>query len=180
MAPKLVGLVGVPALLLSAAAILVLSAGVACAAFGDGDWTQLRQAVREGDVKQVAALLDSGIDINHQDEVCWTVLHWWNFSFDFSKEKFLGMLRLLVKRGVDVNALDSRGRTALMLLLVPGDDQPRTPQLAAIRILIDAGADLHIKNEWGESALSLGLASEFKSVRAYFAKLQQASPRGTR
>jgi ankyrin repeat protein len=97
------------------------------------------------------------------------MLHWWNFSFN--QKTHMDALRLLIKRGVNVNAVDTRGRTALMLLLVPGDDQPTGPQLEAIKVLVAAGTDLRIKNEWGETAMSLGLASKFPSVRSYFKEL---------
>ena len=144
-------------------------------ALSDGDWDQLRNAVRQGDLKKINLLIDSGVNINHQDKAGWTVLHWWNFSDDFNKNKFLETLKLLIKRGVNVNTVDTRGRTALMILLVPGDDQPQTPQLEAIQTLIDAGTDLGLKNEWGETALSLGLASKFKEVRAFFNKIDKTS-----
>ena len=156
-------------------AIMWLLMSIVQDTLANGDWEQLREAVRQGDIKKINLLLGSGVDINHQDNAGWTVLHWWNFSYDFSDRRFLETLRVLIKRGVNVNTVDTRGRTALMLLLVPGDDQPETPQLKAIQILIDGGSDLHIKNEWGESASSLGLASKFKEVRALFMKLDKAS-----
>lgn len=137
----------------------------------------MRQAVREADLNTVDELLDSGVSINQQDEAGWTVLHWWNFSFYFAKGPFLGTLRHLIERGVDVNVVDTRGRTALMILLTPGDDQPQTSQLQAIRILADANSDLQKKDEWGESAMTLGLASRFTDIRAYFRKLSKSSPR---
>ena len=62
----------------------------------------------------------------------------------------------------------------LMILLVPGDDQPQAPQLEAIQILMHAGTDLSLKNEWGETALSLGLASKFEEVRAFFNKIDKS------
>jgi hypothetical protein len=34
-----------------------------------------------------------------------------------------------------------------MILLVPWDDKPQTPQLEAIQTLIDAGTDLSLKND---------------------------------
>lgn len=155
--------------------IVWLSVSIVQGAITDGNWEQLRDAVRLGDTRKVTQLINSGVNINHQDKAGWTVLHWWNFSYDFSKRKFQETLRLLIKCRINVNALDTRGRTALMILLVPGDDQSPSPQLEAIKILINAGSDLRLKNEWGESAISLGLTSKFKKVRAYFIKLDKAS-----
>ena len=154
-----------------------LLVGVAHGSTPGEDWEELREAVRDGDVSAVERILGSGVDVNQQDGAGWTVLHWWNFSRDFGEKSFLGTLRLLVKRGVKVNSVDARGRTALMLLLSPrGDDQPRTPQLEAIQILVNAGSDLRLRNEWGESAVSLGLTSESEEVRAYFRELGKAPP----
>lgn len=155
--------------------IVWLSVSIVQGAITDGDWEQLRDAVRQGDTRKVTQLINSGVNINHQDKAGWTVLHWWNFSYNFSDKKFLETLRLLIKCRVNVNAVDTRGRTALMILLVPGDDQSPSPQLEAIKILIDAGSDLRLKNEWGENVISIGLTSNFNKIRAYFIKLDKAS-----
>jgi len=57
-------------------------------------------------------------------------------------------VEILVEKGVDVNAQDNDGDTALMTA-------SRGGYLDVVQLLIDAGVDVNAKNDSGETALSL-------------------------
>ncbi len=135
----------------------------------EADWNEFVEATRCGDVATMQELIAVGVDINHADEVGWTALHWWNFC----DELHMDTLKFLFEHGININAIDSRGRTALMLFLYYGDDQPPGPNLEAIQLFIDAGTDLTIRDEWGETAFILGLNSRYPEVRSFFKRLRE-------
>ena len=65
------------------------------------------------------------------------------------------LVKLLLAKGADVNAVDDQGNTALMLAANAGEFQ-------IVASLIDAGANVNAKNKEGLTAL--GLARESKSA----------------
>src|SRR5258708_28186689 len=83
---------------------LALSASLmfvaASASARDGKRDALWAAVRAGDVKAVAAALESGADVNAKNEIGVSAL--WIAA---GKDK-LDVIELLVQRGADVNARD--------------------------------------------------------------------------
>src|SRR5262249_55947755 len=108
------------------ASSLVFVAASACAA--DEKRDALWAAVRAGDVKAVAAVLDKGADVNAKNEIGVTAL--WIAS---GKDK-LDVIQLLVKRGADVNARDGIWYQTPLSASVGGK------QLAAAELLIKTGA----------------------------------------
>ncbi len=55
-------------------------------------------------------------------------------------------VRLLLDAGIDVNARDARGMTALIAASEHG-------HVAVVKLLLDRGADVHLKNKMGATAL---------------------------
>lgn len=146
---------------------ILLSASIGFSA-EDMHWPQFREAVRNCNLSEVATLLNDGFDINYVDDNGWSALHWANFNSQLEVRPFVETIDLLIKNGIDVNKTDKRGRTALLLLIRPGNDQIIPPPLAAIKLLVAAGTDLDLKDENGNSVISVGTDSEFDQVREYF------------
>jgi ankyrin repeat protein len=63
----------------------------------------------------------------------------------------LNIIRMLLKEGVDINAVDENGETALMIAIRAGAD------IEIVRLLIENKADLNMKDKHGETALSLAV-----------------------
>jgi ankyrin repeat protein len=99
-------------------------------------------AIWKGDMSAVQDQLDQGIDIN---------------MIDFKTDNHMTALmlalkaghqevaRLLVSKGVNVNALDNKGNTALWYVMGNAE---------TAKLLISAGIDVNTKNGWGISPLS--------------------------
>lgn len=146
---------------------------VVSARAGQQEWNRLAEAVRDSDLATAQKLIAAGVDLKRTEEgASWTVLHWWNFSFDRLN---IEILKLLLANGADVNAVDINGRTSLHFFLTPGDDQP-VPTVEAVRIFVEAGANLDIKDEEGVSCRELGLKHEIPEIRSYFQSLSNNSP----
>ena len=62
---------------------------------------------------------------------------------------YLNIIHILLKEGVDINAVDENGETALMIAVRAGAD------VEIVRLLIENKADLNVENERGETALFL-------------------------
>jgi outer membrane protein assembly factor BamB len=112
--------------LLTLAASLVFV--TASARAGDQKRDALWAAVRAGDVKAVAAALDSGADVNAKNEIGVSAL--WIAA---GKDK-LDVIELLVQRGADVNARDGIWYQTPLSAAVGGK------HMAAAELLIKAGA----------------------------------------
>ncbi len=65
------------------------------------------ESSRNGDMKRLKELLDSGINVNIQDEVGATALTWASYCGDIE------MVRELIQAGADMNIKDTKGKTAL-------------------------------------------------------------------
>lgn len=130
-------------------------------------------AVRDCNFKAVNNILHNGFDVNSTDKNGWTALHWVNITYELNEDKFVRMLQLLIDNGATVNAIDSRGRNSLVLMLDPGDDQISPPPVSAINVLIKNGVDVESKDNDGNSVMSIGINSEYKEVRELFLNLRE-------
>ena len=59
------------------------------------------------------------------------------------------MVRLLVEKGADVNAINYEGETALMIAVDAGDN----PEV--VKLLLEKGADVNARTKEGETALMI-------------------------
>ena len=91
--------------LAAVAAALCIPLAAPIAAQAD-NWTNLRAAVYYNQEAEVVKLLDSGIDINLQNEEGWTALH------VAAEQGMLRMVNYLLARGADPNIKTRTGRTA--------------------------------------------------------------------
>ena len=79
---------------------------------------------------------------------------------DRTKEKSesaLEAVKLLVKHGADVNAVEAGGRTALQGAAYMGEDK-------IIQFLVDQGADLNAKDNYGRTALKIAEGDPQRSI----------------
>jgi ankyrin repeat protein len=139
--------------------------------------TDFFTALRNGDVRQIRAALDTGASINARDEHGNTPLMLAAVYSDVASMKLLlergaqvnvtnaegatplirasydfEKTRLLVDRGADVNVRSALGETPLMLAARPVNSH-RT-----VKLLLDHGADAKATNNWGASTLMAAAA----------------------
>ena len=86
-------------------ACVVCAAVIPMASMADS-WTDLRAAIYYKNAAEVVRLLDSGVDVNIQNEEGWTPLH------VAAEQGDLRMVQYLLARGADPNLTTARGRTA--------------------------------------------------------------------
>jgi ankyrin repeat protein len=103
----------------------------------------LVKAAMDNDLAAIKELMSAGANVNAVDEIYQATA----LSLAVSKGN-LEMAQLLLWDGADVNAITSRGHTALMSL-----SWNSTPEVA--RALITAGAKIDLQDEDGDTALLL-------------------------
>jgi ankyrin repeat protein len=134
-----------------------------------GGLTALIFAAREGDLESARILVEAGADVNQTSEYGWTPLltaiqnryyelamylldqgadpniankGGWveGVTFEWSRERTLEVMRLLIDLGADVNAQDTLDyRTALMGAAHKGHTE-------GVQLLVDHGADLSLRD----------------------------------
>lgn len=138
----------------------------------------LIKAIYDDKIKDVKKLVAQGFDVNAQDEDFYsrTALH-----VAVSDNK-LAFVKLLLNAGADVNVLDDEGETPLMMIEEETSEEiikllinygakldlqskeykrtalinvAMTDNFKAMRILIEAGADVNLRDADGESALDI-------------------------
>ncbi|WIG71125.1 ankyrin repeat domain-containing protein (plasmid) [Photobacterium damselae] len=78
-----------------------------------------------------------------------------------SRKGDIDTVKYLLKRGLDVNSIDSNGWTALMYAVIEGD-------MGIVRNLVNEGADLNAKAMSGESIMSRIVAKNDPLIFQYF------------
>ncbi|SJN55511.1 Ankyrin repeats (3 copies) [Vibrio ruber DSM 16370] len=114
---------------------------------------ELYDAVLDGDIDEVRALIDKGADIHEITESeHWTYLHHVFISPSTKREERtpLESVQFLIDQGLDVNAIDSYGYTPLLFAV-------RQRNVEGMRLLLENGADKLIghRNEDGVDALKM-------------------------
>ncbi len=119
---------------------LLLERGVDVNARKKNNWTPLHSAAFTGNLEIASVLLDNGARANAENDQGETPLHLVSRGKYGSHELGVGVARMLLERGVDVNAPDKDHRTALHSASYFGD-------LEIARVLLDHGA----KASWPSS-----------------------------
>jgi len=100
--------------------------------------------------QSIQILLNKGIGINSREaETQWTALH--RHMYQYSPNK--AATKKLLEQGVDVNAKDSSGKTALHVLM--DHRYTKKPKPAIMQLLRKYGADLKAKDKYGNTPLDL-------------------------
>lgn len=113
------------------------------------DADALYLAAGSGDSQQVAALLDSGVSVNARSSDGSYALN------NAAVENHIGILSLLLDRGADPNVQNSQGDTPLICATKYAGGREET-----VKILIEAGTNLEIRDQEGKTALDYAEAKQ--------------------
>lgn len=140
---------------------------------GDTNWPPLLEAIRLGHEEIVELLLQEGASSDFVDENGWTALH------EAAYSGHTHIIQLLLEKGADATVKNDRGFTPLHVAALGGypgasklliennqglvnelDNHQRTPLMIAseqgfievVNILLEKGADIHMKSEDGKTA----------------------------
>jgi ankyrin repeat protein len=100
----------------------------------DGSHPELREAIRHADVVEVARLIGAGADIHYRDENGYSAAIDVAYSGSESNEALIGVLELLIRNGVDLDAASLYNESALSVMSLFG-------RFDGVRLLLNAGAD---------------------------------------
>jgi len=120
----------------------------------------LSLAAQNGNIEIIKELIRAGASLKYVDSANNTALHSWSHNGTHDLEA----LRLLLSNGANVNAPNKWKQTPIMLMLTSENDVSLERLLPALKILIEAGADLMTKSDYGDSAMSLGLRNSRPEV----------------
>lgn len=107
--------------------------------------TPLMEAASSGNIKVLDSLLAHHVDINIKD------VNGYSAFRKAVNNSQLGAAKRLLESGADIDTQDNEGRTPLMNALFFSED------IDIIKFLINAHADLNIKSNHNETALSFAL-----------------------
>lgn len=123
--------------------------------------TALFIAFERGDLDLVNMLIDAGAKANTVNHFGVTPL----MNIVIGREPYIALANKAVAHGVDVNAQDRDGRTALMYAVdVLFKWQVEDERVAAVTFLIEHGADVNMKDSKGKSVLSMAKHRKFQKV----------------
>lgn len=113
----------------------------------NGD-TALMIASFMGNMRAVGQLIDAGAEINQPG---WTSLH---YAAANGNTKVIG---LLLEHSAYIDAQSPNKTTPLMMAV-------RSGKISAVQILLDEGADIHVKNSLGLTAMDFAIQLEQKEI----------------
>lgn len=114
--------------------------------------TALILASTKGDLELVKMLVKAGSDINAQEEDGYSALHYATFSGNGNIASYL-----VNEAGIDVNLKDRFGRTVIMWYAPIANFGN---QMAVIENLINHGADIGLKNDFGQTLYDIAVAHD--------------------
>lgn len=113
----------------------------------------LRTAARNDKRDALKFLIESGVDVNNQNEDNGSTALMWAAGEGFDEAT-----EMLVKAGAKLNLQNERGETALML--AAANSKKNT-----LKVLIKAGADLNLRDKNGKTALGLAIQNKHDDTR---------------
>jgi len=121
--------------------------------------TGFQLAVIREDWKFITALADKGADINHQDLMGNTALHYAVVGIDPKKT-----VEYLLSKKASPNIANRRGQTPLMLVMNIANPSVR---MAIARLLVEAGSPLAYKDSEGKTIIDLAATARDKPLVDY-------------
>jgi ankyrin repeat protein len=135
---------------------LLLERGMDVNARRKDGWTTLHWAAFKGRVEVAQVLLDHGANTKFETDEGETALHVVSRGVYDSQEQGVSTVLLLLKRGVDVNALDKKGWTSLHWAAFKG-------RVKVAQVLLDHVANTKLETDEGDTALHLVSRGEYDS-----------------
>ena len=112
----------------------------------------IRMAVAEDDVEAVERLLREGVEINAvKGEFKTSIL------MEAAVRGNVGVMKLLIENGADLNMTDKDGWTALMGATVQG-------HMESVKLLLEQGVEVNAKNNNGETALVMAAGMKHEEI----------------
>lgn len=121
-----------------------------------GGRTLLMEAVVKADHELIDLLIAHGADVNIRDKRKWTALHFAAQACDLTS------VRKLVEHAADINAQSDFGNTPISTAVLNSRGKGEV-----IQFLMSHGADAHIKNNSGISAMDLAKSISNYNLREY-------------
>jgi len=141
---------------------LLLSNGASVLASDSVGKTALMWAIECTDKKEIIGeLLKYKPDLQARDSMGNTALHYCAARREYLYLSHV-IARMLMDAGAEVNATNSFGQTALMLLSVA------TPK--AVEVLVQGGSTLEIRDEWGRDVYDYAESESHKWLKSYGSK----------
>ena len=151
-----------------ATVLLLLQNGADPNACDEYETLPLQYAAQNGSWEIFQTLIERDADIRGRDRYGKTVLM---SAASSDKADSVRISRYLIQHGLDVNAKDNDGRTALIYSVYFYRDNPPNTMMAQLDLLLQSGANRHIQDKDGRTALSY--ATEFRNAKAK-ARLRKA------
>jgi ankyrin repeat protein len=111
---------------------------------------RIAQAIRDGNAKEVALILEQGFDVNQRNVAGATLLH---YACEFNVPH---VCEVLIDAGIDIEARSDRLQTALTIAV-------EWRQASIIALLLDRGADVHAPGESDCNALRVAICEGSRS-----------------
>ena len=108
-------------------------------------WTRMTRAAFTGNIGEMKELLDGGCDVNSQDNMGMTPLHW---------ARTTEMMSYLIDSGANPEIRDNCGMSVLTATVFYACDESITER---VKLLLDAGADVDVEDGEGRSPLQLAV-----------------------
>ncbi|KAH0785013.1 ankyrin [Histomonas meleagridis] len=125
----------------------------------DENETLLKAAAKDGNNEMCERILESGVNINHQDIYGYTALM---YAVDAGKTE---TVKFLIEKGANLNLQNAEGNTAVMLACKSEEN------IDIIKMLFENDADFNIVNKYGKVAHNFsfdeGLTDLFSQVVEY-------------
>ena len=120
----------------------------------------MTHAAVRGFAEIVRRLLDAGVDVNRRYRKNLTALMWAaSYQDGVGTRAAESVIDLLLKAGAELDAMDDRGRTALMMAA-------ELDHAEVVDVLIKSGADRNLRDKADKSVFDLSANDEVRRVLA--------------